>query len=361
MSMFFTSKWRLGIVLAASALFCHPPAMASIELDNSQPCCSCDVSQPGCCGTCGALYEDCQCDPIGCYPSMPPCADGQCCYRNAHSYIYEGYAGRPGRTWGVWLPEGPPLYRPMVADPRQVCFGVGWRWNDQVLDKNIIPVTFGDNLALYQWGNVFFRCDELRIEVEGAVWATFAPLRESSPLMNADYYGAGVITYAIGDWAFRLRGYHISSHLGDEFLLNHPGFDRKNPSAEYIDLFASWEMTDDIRVYGGIGYIVHQDETFRNHRFYAEGGGEVRLFEMAWVRQCDKLYGVPFFGFFWRYSPDFKQHVDMTYALGYEFGKFCGLYRRLRLFVEYHDGYSVEGQFAHFPTNYLSINATYGF
>ncbi len=51
----------------------------------------------------------------------------------------------------------------------------------------------------------------------------------------------------------------------------------------------------------------------------------------------------------------------MTYALGYEIGKYCGLYRRLRLFLEYHDGYSVEGQFAHIPTNYFELALTYGF
>lgn len=76
---------------------------------------------------------------------------------------------------------------------------------------------------------------DMEFGVEGAVWAVFAPLDESSPLIDADYYVGFPLVYAFDNWQFRLRGYHVSTHLGDEFLLNHPGFDRRNPSAEYLD------------------------------------------------------------------------------------------------------------------------------
>ena len=35
--------------------------------------------------------------------------------------------------------------------------------------------------------------------------------------------------------------------------------------------------------------------------------------------------------------------------------------RRVRLYLEYHDGYSTEGQFCRIATNYLSMRLTYGF
>ena len=44
-----------------------------------------------------------------------------------------------------------------------------------------------------------------------------------------------------------------------------------------------------------------------------------------------------------------------------EIGKTCGLCRRLRLYLEYHDGYSVEGQWSCRATNYLSVKMQYGF
>lgn len=264
-------------------------------------------------------------------------------------------------VWGEWFVEAPPLMRPFIADPRQVTYSAGWRFNDQVLVKNVIPVSFGDSIFLYRWHNVWPWCGELQIELEGAVWAVFDPLHDSSPLINADYYVGVPITYAIDNWQFRLRGYHISSHIGDEFLLNHPFFFRRNPSAEYLDFFVSHDLTNGIRIYGGLGVIMHQDESFRCHRFYADLGGEVRVWGLGFYDECQHLYGVPIFAVYMRHKGDFERHIDMTYALGYELGKTVCLERRVRAYLEYHDGYSVEGQFSKFPTNYFAIRLTYGF
>src|SRR5262249_10845773 len=154
-------------------------------------------------------------------------------------------------------------------------------WNDNVIDKNVIPVSFYDTFPVYRWCRVWPWGGQMQIDIEGAVWATFAPLQESAPLINADYYMGFPLTYAIDNWQFRLRGYHISCHLGDEFLINNPGFDRRNPSAEFIDFFASWMFNRYIRLYGGLGYTVHQDETFHINPFFMEAGFEVRTLNMG--------------------------------------------------------------------------------
>lgn len=264
-------------------------------------------------------------------------------------------------VYGEWLPQYPILFRPLAADPRQVTYSAGWRFNDQVLCKNVIPVSFGDTCALYRLYNVWPWCGQLQIEIEGALWAVFCPLSESSPLVNADYYVAIPITYAIPRWSFRLRGFHISSHLGDEFMLQHPSFHRKNPSAEYLDFYVSHDLTDEIRVYSGLGYIVAQDPSYRFHRFYAETGFELRLYRFGFVDACERIYGTPIYAADLRYRGDFKRHMDMTYIVGYEWGKLYGQEKRLRIYLEYHDGYSLEGQFQRCATNYLAIKASYGY
>lgn len=264
---------------------------------------------------------------------------------------------------GTWMPEQPPLFRPFVADPRQVTLSAGWRFNDQALTKNVIDVSYADSFPIYRF------CDvpigplhgELQFDIEGALWACFDPLTYSSPLINADYYVGVPITYAFGCWSFRLRGFHISSHIGDEFLLNHPGFDRRNPSAEYLDFFVSYEITDEIRIYDGLGVVVSQDNSFKIGRFYAEAGLEMRFRHLGFTDYSSLIYGEPFYGMHFRYRDDFRHHVDQTYVLGYEFGKLNGLRHKARFFFEYHDGYSLEGQFAKFATNYFSIRASYGF
>jgi Protein of unknown function (DUF1207) len=288
----------------------------------------------------------------------------KCCWNNGASEYYNGIYLRT-YEWplcgGIWLPEDPILFRPFVADPRQVTYSAGWRFNDRALSKNIADVSFGDNLAVYRWCGVWPWGGQLQIEIEGAVWAVFAPLSKEAPLINADYYVGLPITYAIERWSFRLRPFHVSSHIGDEFLLKHPGFDRRNASAESIDFFISHELTECIRVYSGLGYIISQDRSFRCKRFYAEGGVELRLPALGFLDNKDQLYGLPFYGMHFRGRREFKKHVDATYVLGYEIGKLCGLCRKVRFFVEYHDGYSVEGQFCKIATKYLSLRASYGF
>lgn len=310
---------------------------------------------------------DCSCNPCECNPCN--CGDRDLFAELFLTPPQETFCGKPifcvkecsDPVCGEWLPERPPLFRPFIADPRQICSSVGWRFDDCVLARNVIPVSYGDLVPIYRWFNVWPWCGELEIDAEGAVWAVFDPLHESSPLIDADYYIGFPISYSIGDWQFRLRGYHISTHIGDEYLLNHPNFKRLNPSAEYIDFFVSWYMSPAIRLYSGLGVVVGADESFPQKRFFADLGFELRFFEFGFLNQCQYLYGTPFFAAHLRTKGDYGRHVDMTYALGYEFGKLYGLEHRLRFQAEYHDGYSPDGQFSRFPTNYFQVRMTYGY
>jgi hypothetical protein len=316
----------------------------------------------------------------GCINPSPECPEPSVCDRNdccsdpcCDQDLYEDYAwyvtapdtdyefAREHNLWGIWLPEGPPAFRPFIADPRQVTFGVGWRFNDRTLGKNLIPVSFGNNFPIFRWIDIWCFRGDLQLEIEGAVWAIFDPLHESSPLIDADYYVGFPLTYLFGDWAFRARGYHISTHIGDEFLLDHPHFDRRNPSIEAFDFYVSYQYTRDIRLYGGIGWVACQDDSYRVGPFYAQVGSEIRFSGLGYRDYCNRLYGEPFFAMDFYYQSHFKHHINSTFALGYEWGKVSGIRRKFRIFLEYHDGYSVEGQFSKSPTRYLSIRGTYGF
>jgi hypothetical protein len=294
-----------------------------------------------------------------CEDTYPDLYRDYCWYVTAPDTDYT-YA-REHHLWGIWLPEGPPAFRPFIADPRQVTYSIGWRFNDHVLAKNIIPISLGDTFAIFRWCDLWYFRGDLQLEIEAAVWAVFDPLHECSPLIDADYYVGIPVTYCFGCWAFRLRGYHISTHIGDEFLLNHPHFDRRNPSIEALDFYVSYQFTDDLRLYGGVGWYACQDNSFRVGKFYSQAGLELRLFEIGYRDYCNRLYGVPFFAMDFYYQSHFKHHINSNFALGYEWGKVSGLRRKVRLFIQYHDGYAIEGQFCIFPCHYFSIRATYGF
>jgi hypothetical protein len=180
-----------------------------------------------------------------------------------------------------------------------------------------------------------------------------------SELVNTDFYVGVPLTYARDAWSFRFRGYHISGHLGDEFLVNHPGFVRVNPSIEAIDLFASYQATDEIRIYAGQGVYVHSDPSFKWKPLYIEYGTEVRFLGSKFHKQ--KLYGTCFIALNWRNLQQLDWNFDGTYLFGYEFSKLQGIGRKIRFFIEYHHGYSLEGQFAKERTRYFEYNLSYGF
>ena len=60
------------------------------------------------------------------------------------------------------------------------------------------------------------------------------PNDEWAELINTDYLVAIPLSYAIDNWAVRLRVYHISTHLGDEYMNNHQDVIRLNPSFETL-------------------------------------------------------------------------------------------------------------------------------
>ncbi|MFQ5730090.1 MAG: DUF1207 domain-containing protein, partial [Waddliaceae bacterium] len=100
-----------------------------------------------------------------------------------------------GRS-GIWLPEDPPLFRPLAADPRQTTYSVGRRYNDDALPKHAIPISYWNNFPLYRRLNMWPWGGMLQIDLDGALWAVFDPDTFSAPLINADYYVGVCANYA---------------------------------------------------------------------------------------------------------------------------------------------------------------------
>jgi hypothetical protein len=350
---------------------CNGPATGSNQSANSQIACSSESS----------YTVDLSNSPCDAYLPRGEYFQGDSYYSQDANWYSEGYdccdtqsryccpnflwvddtANWPCCLTGGWMPQRPPLFRPLIADPRQITYSVGWRYNDQAFTKDVIDVSYFDTFPVYGWCNAWLCGDKLQIDLDGCLWAVFDPCTYSSPLMNADYYVGIHVNYAFENWSARGRVFHISSHVGDEFLLNHPHFVRRNPSAEYLDFFISYQWFNDLRLYGGLGAVLEQDSSFETGRFYSECGFEARITSLGILDICNDLYRVPFVAAHFRFNKDFKRHFDATYVLGYEIGKTNCLQPRLRFFLEYHDGYSVEGQWSCTPTNYFSIRASYGF
>ncbi len=171
----------------------------------------------------------------------------------------------PGPLESVLLPDSD-VFRPILADQREPRFyadyrRVHFRGQDQLAegqgpDIDVGMVAFGGEFGI--WGLRQRRgCDGLQVSLFGVVFSQFNLDAASLDLLNSDYLVGPVLTYRHGPWSGRLRFYHQSSHLGDEFLLNYGianGVQRQNLSVEVIDLLVSLENTW-WRVYAGGGVI----------------------------------------------------------------------------------------------------------
>ncbi len=256
---------------------------------------------------------------------------------------------------GVWLPQSTALFPTEIANPRQPCFSFGLRSHDRIGGSVSTDFAIGAQFPIYRWVNL--KGGDLQLEIEAAAFAVFNLREHTFPIINADYYAGIPLTYAKGPWAYRLRLYHISSHIGDEYLCSHKHFRRKNKSFEALDFSGDYSFNPHLRLYGTLGSILFSDKEMHMKPFYVEYGFEAR----GPRTDFKQLFGQPFLAVHMTNWQDVHFALDTTYALGYEWGKIHGIGRKVRLFLEYHQGFSTEGQFSRQRTKFVGIRMTYGF
>ena len=277
------------------------------------------------------------------------------------------YVEQP-RVSGVWFPQSTVLFAPLVADPRQPTNSAALRFGDKVCGDVCAAVSLGDDFPIFRWIDIMHWHGDLQIGIEAGIWSVFnysniphKPKHETCELVNTDYLVGIPLTYAFDRWSFRLRVYHISSHLGDEFLCNHRKevHRRKNPSMEAIDFFTSYQFSSGLRGYFGPGVVFHSDDSFKIKPLYIEYGIELRILGSKF--DYHRLYGTPFFAIHLENWQQRHWDLDMTLKLGYEISKLQGVGRKMRLYVDYHHGYSYEGQFFNRRTQYGEVGLSWGF
>lgn len=200
--------------------------------------------------------------------------------QSADPWCFTGF--HPGEIAGtVALPEGS-LFCPLLADPQaphsfvsvlrgefpSVQQGV-----DVDDDLTLGSIGIGDAFPLVRFG-ANRRGNGVQIGLAGAVFAQFDLGTESFDLINADYVIGLPITFRHGGFSSRLRVYHQSSHLGDEFLLR-TDLTRENLSFEALELLLSQEIGP-ARAYGGGEFLFNRDPETLDETL-VHGGLEVRI------------------------------------------------------------------------------------
>ncbi|BAM02802.1 DUF1207 domain-containing protein [Phycisphaera mikurensis] len=163
-------------------------------------------------------------------------------------------ADGPDRDNG-WFPAGT-LFRPFAADRRWPRFEAG-------LEHYEGSANLGNAYAVGLGGTLpFWRAEsgDLEAGLQAGVFSTFDRDAPSLDLYNSDYVAAAYLSGLRGRTAYLVRVLHISTHLGDEFVLENPEVERENFSIERFGAFLSREFLPaeplSLRAYAGLGVLI---------------------------------------------------------------------------------------------------------
>jgi hypothetical protein len=142
-------------------------------------------------------------------------------------------------------------FPPLVADPQEPRFFATYLWvRSSQLASRLGSVGLGQTIGLV-------RARDWQLGIAAGVFSEFNMRSSTTDLMNTDYIVGLPLTYRRGRWATRLRIYHQSSHLGDEYML-HTNAQRVDLTFEAAELLIASEGSR-WRVYGGGDYaFVHK-------------------------------------------------------------------------------------------------------
>jgi hypothetical protein len=249
------------------------------------------------------------------------------------------------------------LFDPLIADPKQPRSYVTLQSFDiEVRDRFTAGVVaFGDTFGLGRWS----RADgsaAWQFNIDGAVFAQFDMDSFSEDLLNADYMVGLGATYRRDRSAVRLRFYHQSSHLGDEFILNNPDlpFERINFSYEALQLIYARSWTS-WRLYGGGEIPVNWNpsdvergllQVGVEYRKPLRNGSRWRPIGGLDIRSLDQND--------WEPSFSVKLGAELTTEDG-------PTRRRLRLLLEAYDGFVPFGQFYDLELTSYGAGLYFGF
>jgi hypothetical protein len=256
---------------------------------------------------------------------------------------FEGIGMEPSKAAGSAPLEAFPendVFRPLLADPKQPQFFAAWqatrvRTNDTSV--NVGSVGFGEDFGVVGRRD---GCNGWQIGILGGVFAQFNMDAPSIDLVNADYVIGFPVSWRHGLFSTRLRVYHQSSHLGDEFLLGNPGFPRVNLSYEAVEAIVSLDAPGGWgRIYAGGSTLFHRAPATLD-RNGVQWGAELRgpAFTAARLRLIPVL------------GADFKAFEELHWIInanvvgGLEWSR-PGSDRRIRLLLNYYHGFSPYGQF----------------
>lgn len=159
-----------------------------------------------------------------------------------------------GDDWSYQsLPNGL-VYRSYLANPKDS------RLSTQFIhprDNWLWDATVGGRFGVLRYGTRdAVRPEGFQWDVEGSGQVRL-DLENNVDVQSVDFRGGTALTYGVGRHGFKFGYYHLSSHLGDEFLLKNPGFPRLNYARDVLVVGYSIFATPDLRFFAEGGWAFY--------------------------------------------------------------------------------------------------------
>ncbi|MGV2333507.1 MAG UNVERIFIED_CONTAM: DUF1207 domain-containing protein [Planctomycetaceae bacterium] len=170
-----------------------------------------------------------------------------------HSQVqHPGFSfGRGPRASEGWqlLPEGL-LYRTWIAGDKESRMQL-LTLHDSVSNRQLMDAVLGGRVGIIRNGTVGGEDPQgFQLDLDGAVFARVLPDEPSTMLEGSDYRVGLTGTWREDATSWRTGYSHISSHIGDEFLLAFPMTQRLNYVRDSLLIGVSQDLTQDLRIYG---------------------------------------------------------------------------------------------------------------
>src|SRR2546428_800623 len=178
--------------------------------------------------------------------------------RNPHLLTRRSSSGATGAAASLQsaVPSQRPaavLCQPLLADPKEPRFFATYLWTrSSRLASRLGSVGLGQTIGL-------LRGRDWQLGIGAAVFSEFNMQSSTTDLLNTDYLVGLPLTYQHGSLTTRLRLFHQSSHLGDEYMA-HTNARRIDLTFQAVELLVARETTR-WRLYGGGDYIFAHSPT----------------------------------------------------------------------------------------------------
>jgi hypothetical protein len=219
----------------------------------------------------------------------------------------------------------------------------GWVWD----------ATAGARVGLIRYGTVDDGWPEgWQLDVEGAAFPRI-DLENSRDLVSADFRVGIPLTYRRGPWETKIGYYHLSSHLGDEYMIRHQDTlaTRDNYVRETAVAGLGFRPVPGIRPYGEAGYAFSRGGITRPWEF--QFGAEYSPIEPIGPR------GAPFLAINGHLRQENDFGGNLVAQTGWQWRGRTG--QLLRFGLQYFNGKSDQGQFVLDSEEHIGLGLWYDF